>query len=129
MSNLLMFLDETNGISCDLGDPSATNGLLLVLYYIRLVVRILQIVVPIGLILMGTIDMGKAVIAGDEKKMAEAKKPFVKRIISAVIVFCIPFLVNVFVSLVTTNTEYKGCWDAAKTKPEGINFGGNSMEL
>lgn len=125
MSNLLMFLDET---TCDLGDVSATNGLLLVLYYVRLVIRILQIVVPIGLILMGTIDMGKAVIAGDEKKMKEAQKPFVKRIISAVIVFCIPFLVNIVVSLVTTNTDYKGCWAAASNKPQ-TGFGGNSMEL
>lgn len=113
MSNLLMFLD------CDLGDADTTQTVLNMLYYVRLIIKILQIVVPIGLILMGTIDMGKAVIAGDEKKMKEAQKPFIKRVISAVIVFCIPFLVSVSVNLVTSNTDYKDCWDAATERPEG----------
>ena len=80
----------------------------------RLVVRILQIVVPIGLIVMGTIDMAKSVIAGDEKKMKEAQKPFVKRIIAAIIVFLIPYIVNLVINLVVSDaSEWKSCWDAA----------------
>ena len=109
----MMFLD------CNLGDAGTTNTVLDILYYVKLIIKILQIAVPIGLILMGTIDMGKAVIAGDEKKMKEAQKPFIKRIISAVIVFCIPFLVNVAVNLVTSNTDYKDCWNQATEKPSG----------
>ena len=41
---------------------------------LRMAVRILQIIIPVALILWGTIDMGKAVIAGDEKKIKEAQK-------------------------------------------------------
>lgn len=121
---MLEFLDkaaQTTQTTCDLGD--ATDGVLVILYYVRLAIRILQIAVPIGLILFGTIDMAKAVIAGDEKKMKEAQKPFVKRIVSAVIVFLIPFIVNVVVGFVTSNTEYKGCWAAASDiDPKTINF-------
>ena len=99
-----MFLDNL----CD------NQDLLNVLRLVRMVIKVLQIAVPIGLILMGTIDMGKAVIAGDEKKMKEAQKPFVKRIISAVIVFIIPFIVNLVMNLVTTgNNDWRNCWNAA----------------
>ncbi|MBO5183012.1 MAG: hypothetical protein J6B64_01300 [Bacilli bacterium] len=106
----MMFLAK-----CDVGD--ATDAVLTVLYYVRLVVRILQIVVPAALIVWGTIDMGKAVIAGDEKKIKEAKKPLIQRFISAIIVFLIPFLVNIIVNFVTAKTEYKDCWNAA-TEPK-----------
>ena len=88
--------------------------LLNVLSLVRTAIKLLQIVVPIALILFGTIDMGKAVIAGDEKKMKEAQKPFVKRIVAAVIVFVIPFIVNLIMNLVTTNNnDWKECWNAA----------------
>ena len=80
-----------------------------------MVIKVLQLVVPIGLIIMGTIDMAKAVIAGDEKKMKEAQKPFIKRIIAAVIVFLIPIIVNMVLSFVTTgNSDWIDCWNSAK---------------
>lgn len=83
-----------------------------VIYYAKLIVRVLQVAVPIGLIIWGTLDIGKAVIAGDEKKIKEAQKPFVKRVIAAVIVFLIPWLVNLILGLVS-NGQWKDCWDKA----------------
>ena len=103
---------EILGKACDIGE--GRDAILTMIYYVKLVLRILQIAVPIGLILFGTIDMAKAVIAGDEKKMKEAQKPYIKRIVSAVIVFLIPYIVSVVVGLVTSNGDYKGCWDAAE---------------
>ena len=103
---------EILGKACDIGE--GRDAILTMIYYVKLVLRILQIAVPIGLILFGTLDMAKAVIAGDEKKMKEAQKPFIKRIVSAVIVFLIPYIVSVVVGLVTSNGDYKGCWDAAE---------------
>lgn len=103
---------EILGKACDIGE--GRDAILTMIYYVKLVLRILQIAVPIGLILFGTIDMAKAVISGDEKKMKEAQKPFIKRIVSAVIVFLIPYIVSVVVGLVTSNGDYKGCWDAAE---------------
>ena len=103
---------EILGKACDIGE--GRDAILTMRYNVKLVLRILQIAVPIGLILFGTIDMAKAVIAGDEKKMKEPQKPFIKRIVSAVIVFLIPYIVSVVVGLVTSNGDYKGCWDAAE---------------
>ena len=85
---------------------------------LKLAVRILQILIPVGLILFGTIDMGKAVIAGDEKKIKEAQKPFVKRLISAVIVFLIPFILNLVIGIISSGSnasEWATCWDNAGT--------------
>ena len=113
----MMFLDDS---LCPEG-----SQLLNVFTLVRTVIKILQIAIPMGLILMGTVDMGKAVIAGDEKKIKEAQKPFVKRIIAAVIVFIIPFIVNLIMNLVTTNNdEWKACWNAANGKFEAFDASG-----
>lgn len=91
-----------------------STELLNIMNLVKKILRLIQIIVPIALILFGTFDMAKAVIAGDEKKMKEAQKPFFKRIISAIIVFLIPFIVNLVMNLVTTNNnEWKNCWNRA----------------
>ena len=113
--------------------PTATSdvcsgGVIQIVGLVKMVIRVLQIAVPIGLIVMGTIDMAKAVIAGDEKKMKEAQKPFIKRIIAAIIVFLIPIIVNMVLSFVTTgNSEWIDCWNksewngAIDVNPDKIN--------
>ena len=98
-------------ISCN--EPQYAD-LLNVLKLIRLIITWLQILIPIALILFGTIDMGKAVIAGDEKKIKEAQKPFIKRLISAIIVFLLPFIVNLAINLVVSDASaWKTCWNVA----------------
>lgn len=109
MLDALLFLaNETASSVC-------TDGIDEVVGLAKMVIKVLQLVVPIGLIIMGTIDMAKAVIAGDEKKMKEAQKPFIKRIIAAVIVFLIPIIVNMVLSFVTTgNSDWIDCWNSAE---------------
>lgn len=103
---MLQFLEDLSNCS--------NSNLQNVLALVRQIVKYLQILIPIGLILMGTIDMGKAVIAGDEKKIKEAQKPFVKRLISAIIVFLIPFIVNLAITLVADGgSEWATCWNEA----------------
>lgn len=91
----------------------SNTNLLQVIHIVRTVINILQIAVPVALILWGTLDIGKAVIAGDEKKMKEAQKPFIKRIVYAVIAFLVPFIVSIVMGYVG-NTEWKTCWSAAE---------------
>ena len=43
----------------------SNTNLLQVIHIVRTVINILQIAVPVALILWGTLDIGKAVIAGD----------------------------------------------------------------
>lgn len=122
MLDALLFLANKTAASV------CTGGIAEVVGLAKMVIKVLQIAVPIGLIVMGTIDMAKAVIAGDEKKMKEAQKPFIKRIIAAIIVFLIPIIVNMVLSFVTTgNSEWIDCWNksewngAIDVNPDKIN--------
>ncbi len=65
-----------------------------------LVIMAIQVIVPILLIIWGMIDFVKAVVGGDEGKIKEAQKVFIKRIIAAVIVFLMVTIVKLLVNLV-----------------------------
>ena len=126
MLDTLLFLTK-NTVSNATGSL-CTGGVSQIVALAKMVIKVLQIAVPIGLIVMGTIDMAKAVIAGDEKKMKEAQKPFIKRIIAEIIVFLIPIIVNMVLSFVTTgNSEWIDCWNksewngAIDVNPDKIN--------
>jgi hypothetical protein len=94
------------------------------------VIRIVLIVIPVIIVLLGTLDLGKAVMAGEDKEIKEAQKMFVKRLIYGVVIFFIPYLVAGVYSLfdglndnpsqkegqTVTETEGKGantCWKCA----------------
>ena len=63
------------------------------------VLTIIQIVVPILLIIFGSIDLMKAVMAGKEDEIKKSQGTFVKRAIAAVIVFFIPTIVGLLMNL------------------------------
>lgn len=66
----------------------------------RTIVALIKIAVPIILIIMGMIDMLQATIASDEKKMSDAKGKFIKRLISAAVVFLVVAIVQFLVGIV-----------------------------
>ena len=114
--NYLSFLTnslDAASATCNMFEDQSTNSKFLAILKIAVViVKILQILVPIALIVWGTLDFGKAVIEGDEKKMKEKRKPFIQRIISAIIVFLVPWAVGIILSNVGAS-EWKDCWRAA----------------
>jgi hypothetical protein len=85
------------------------------------VIRIILIVIPIIIVLMGTFDLGKAVMAGEDKEIKEAQKMFVKRLVYGVIIFFIPYIVagvySLFDGMSTeggdTNEGSNLCWKCA----------------
>ncbi len=85
------------------------------------IIYIIRIVIPILIVLLGTIDLGKAVLAGEEKTVKEAQKSFIKRLIYGVAIFFIIPIVGVIFGLLGVNTDSgdgKICWVCA-TKPHG----------
>ncbi len=79
---------------------------------------LVQIVIPIGLIIYGTIDLGKAVIASDEKEVKAAQSRLIKRFIYAALVFFVVTLVSALMSIIATGgegdtTSWSDCWRAA----------------
>ena len=66
---------------------------------------------------MGSIDLGKAVLASDDKEIKAATGKLIKRAIAAVAVFFMPLIVNLLINMVAdTGTEEGGfinCWSQA----------------
>ena len=63
-------------------------------YYIDKAFSILQYLAPIIVILYGSFDLLKAVVASSEDKMKQAQKMIIKRIIIAICLFFVPFIVK-----------------------------------
>ena len=79
---------------------------------------LIQIIIPIGLIIYGTIDLGKAVIASDEKEVKAAQSRLIKRFIYAALIFFVVTLVSALMSIIATGGEgdtnsWSDCWRAA----------------
>ena len=80
---------------------------------------ILQIGIPIILIVLGTLDLGKAVISSDDKAVKEAQAKLIKRCIYAILVFFIVTLISVVFSMIGNVagdaapglTEWSNCWN------------------
>ena len=89
------------------------------------IMPIIWIGIPIILILMGTIDLGKAVISSDDKEIKASTGRLVKRIVYAVIIFFMVTIVQLVMSIITKSGDedlidtskngysWKKCWQEA----------------
>lgn len=68
---------------------------------VHYIVVFIKIVIPIVLIVLGMLDMGKAVIGKDEKEMKESQNRLIHRVIYAVMIFLIVSIVTWVVSIVS----------------------------
>ena len=76
---------------------------------IRNIFNLIKVLVPVIIIIMGMVDLLKAVIASDEKKMDEAKPKLIRKIISGVVIFLIFAIVQfVFGNLLIGTGAMKG---------------------
>lgn len=66
---------------------------------------ILQIAAPIAVIIFGSLDYAKAVIASDVEKMEKSKKKFPKRLLLLVLFVVIPIVINAILSLYSMSTD------------------------
>lgn len=90
---------------------------------VKTVLYILQIGIPIVLVLMGTIDLGKAVLSSDDKAIKESTSRLVKRVIAAVAVFFVFTIVKLIMNIISANAVDTGvsgdsswlqCWNGAE---------------
>lgn len=99
----------------------ACRGLLPIVKLVRKgVFPIIQIGIPILLIILGTIDLGKAVISSDDKEVKAAQSRLIKRLLYAVLIFFITTIVTVVFNLLSaaededvTVGDWRACWNAA----------------
>lgn len=86
-----------------------TDELKVIIGLIKGILLIAQIVIPILLIIWGTIDLGKAVVASKEDDIKKAQATLIKRVITAILVFLLSTIVTFALGLVG-GTNWKTCW-------------------
>ncbi len=59
------------------------------------VFKIIYVIVPFLVLLLGMLDFGRAVLSSKEDEMTKSKQRFMKRIIMGVAVFIVPTLINI----------------------------------
>jgi hypothetical protein len=100
-----------------------TPELVTLIKMVKLALGIIQIVVPILLIVMGSLDLAKAVATQDDKVMKSTMATLGKRVVFAVAVFLVVVIVQLVMNMVSTNVQNSGsdtglgtftsCWNAA----------------
>ncbi|MEG1495167.1 MAG: hypothetical protein RR406_02590 [Bacilli bacterium] len=99
-------------------------NLLTIIKFIRQgIFPIIQIGIPIILIIMGSIDLGKAVLSSDDKEIKAATGKLIKRAIAAVAVFFVTTIVSLLFGMFKSTdvgtseagqANWSDCWDQAK---------------
>ena len=100
-----------------------TPELVTLIKMVKLALGIIQIVVPILLIVMGSLDLAKAVATQDDKVMKSTMATLGNRVVFAVAVFLVVVIVQLVMNMVSTNVQNSGsdtglgtftsCWNAA----------------
>ena len=80
-----------------------TEEMQTILGLVKLVLNVIQWIIPVVLIIMGTLDIAKIVMSGesDDKEVKAAQKKVTTRVIYAVVIFLIPTIVKLLFSFIT----------------------------
>ena len=86
-----------------------TPDILRVILFIKTLLDVVKFIIPIGLIIMVSLDIGKGVVSGSAKP-EEILKASGNKLLAAVIIFLLPTIVNFTLVFVDENTSYESCW-------------------
>ena len=98
-----------------------------IITFLKSILTIIQFAIPILLIIMGTVDLGKAVMSSDDKEIKGATSKLVKRAIAAVAVFFVPLIVNLLIGMVADSGDSSSsnadnfwtCWSNSNSAGSG----------
>ena len=95
-------------------------NVLKILRYIKIVINIIFLIVPILLLVTASISYLKAISNTDKDGIAKTNKAMISKCIAAVIIFFIPLITKMIVKLASTDeNDYISCIENAT--PEGIS--------
>lgn len=88
----------------------------------RGLIPLIEIGIPIILIVLGMLDLGKAVVASKEDEIKKAQQMLIKRAIYAIAIFFVVLIVQVVFGLIATSGDseatensasWRTCWNQA----------------
>lgn len=92
----------------DVGDFCSDVAVSNIMYLIGVVVGVIRVAVPIVLIVLGMVDLVKALTSQDDKEIKSATKLIVKRVVIAIAIFLVPTIVRLVMTVISQN-EYQQC--------------------
>lgn len=113
MSNFILFLSTADIPACQM------PFVLQIIYFGKLLFNIVQILLPICLIIYMLIDFSKCVINGDEASQSKIVKLSFKRMLYAILIYLVPYIVSITMSIISTMVpDYNLC--ITNATPENI---------
>lgn len=89
---------------------------------VRTVFLLLQFCVPIGIIVMGSLDFVKAVSASDADKIKKSQKRFVSRLITGALVFFVFVVVKLVINIAdNSSSDFSNCLNCLINTGDGCN--------
>ena len=95
--------DGTSIVSC--GDGMIDNIPALIPKVVSVAYTIIQIAVPVTLVITGSLDLFKGISAQKEDEIKKGQQLFIKRLISAALVFFVFVIVKVVISFVADGSS------------------------
>ncbi len=108
-----------------MGAESICEGLGPVLRIVGILIWGIKVVVPIILIVVGMMDLAKAVTEKSDDKIKEAQNKLIKKAIAAVLVFLVVTIVGVLMKIIG-DESYTQCVECIN-KPFTCNTGQNPI--
>lgn len=95
--------------------------------FTNLLYKLVKVIVPIILVVMGTSDFLRAVSANDEKSMDETPKRFARRIGAAVLIYFVMTMVQLVIKVIDTDNKSSvlscaKCFVSSENKCETYNY-------
>lgn len=75
------------------------GGSTILLDILKILVGTVKVLVPVVLLVMGSVDFAKAIIAQDDNAIKKAQSKFIKRLLIAVIIFLIPTILTALLDI------------------------------
>jgi len=103
------------GVKIDTKIPNTVSSIIL----------IIKIVVPILLVVLGSMDLVKAMVAQKEDEIKKGQHILIKRLITGALVFFVITIVQFVISFVAGSDEKQGTWDCVNCFLNGADKYGN----
>lgn len=107
--NIILANNSTQSLASgyvECGGVAFPEGVVTVVHSLIL---LLQLVVPIIIIIYGSLDFVKATAAKNQEEISKKQKVFIKRLLAGGAVFLIASMVQLVVTMVASDTNYKAC--------------------
>ena len=100
---------------------TCNSDIICIIEIVKFFLKVFMFVLPAILIVLGIIDLFKAMISSDEKTQKESRKMFLRRLVYMVVIFLVPTIVMALFNILPTDnynikvgdSTWQECWKEA----------------